>query len=265
MTGTSTGGDLRAPALGSAARRPPDTGRGRRATGWRGGRLRRAARYHGDLRARDRGVQDRGHRRRSRWTCSGVEGPFFGPLYREMFRESGAAVRLPLAHTPGIEAEFVVGIATPTCRPASRLGPSGRYASRGGLGGTRSRDRGHPDRGRARGGRGARHRGRRRQHRLRPRADGRRLAVRRTSPRTRWRSASTGSSRQPETAECSCLATRSRALPGSSTGRRSPRAGFWTGDVVTTGTCTGITPLAPGDEVAADYGALGTVTARFTA
>ena len=40
--------------------------------------------------------------------------------------------------------------------------------------------------------------------------------------------------------------------------------GLRAGDVVTTGTCTGITPLSPGDEAEADYGALGTVRARFS-
>ena len=39
--------------------------------------------------------------------------------------------------------------------------------------------------------------------------------------------------------------------------------GLKAGDVVTTGTCTGIKPLSPGDEAEADYGALGTVRARF--
>ena len=41
----------------------------------------------------------------------GVSGPFFGPLYREAFRENAAAVSLPMAHCPGIEAEFAVGLA----------------------------------------------------------------------------------------------------------------------------------------------------------
>ena len=40
--------------------------------------------------------------------------------------------------------------------------------------------------------------------------------------------------------------------------------GLKAGDVVTTGTCTGITPLSPGDEAEADYGALGKVRARFS-
>ena len=41
----------------------------------------------------------------------GVGGPFFGPLFREAFRENDAAVSLPMAHTPGIESEFAVGLA----------------------------------------------------------------------------------------------------------------------------------------------------------
>ncbi len=44
----------------------------------------------------------------------------------------------------------------------------------------------------------------------------------------------------------------------------APR-GIRAGDVVTTGTCTGITPLAPGDEAEADFGPMGVVTARFEA
>ncbi len=37
------------------------------------------------------------------------------------------------------------------------------------------------------------------------------------------------------------------------------------GEVVTTGTCTGITPVAPGDAVSADFGSLGRVELRLTA
>ena len=40
--------------------------------------------------------------------------------------------------------------------------------------------------------------------------------------------------------------------------------GLKAGDVVTTGTCTGITRLSPGDEAEADYGVLGTVRASFS-
>ena len=39
--------------------------------------------------------------------------------------------------------------------------------------------------------------------------------------------------------------------------------GLRAGDVVMTGTCSGILPIAPGDEARADFGALGTVEASF--
>jgi len=39
--------------------------------------------------------------------------------------------------------------------------------------------------------------------------------------------------------------------------------GLKAGDIVTTGTCTGMTPAKAGDEAQADFGALGQVTARF--
>jgi len=41
----------------------------------------------------------------------GVSGPFFGPLYREAFRENDATIALPMAHSPVIEAEFAVRLA----------------------------------------------------------------------------------------------------------------------------------------------------------
>jgi 2-keto-4-pentenoate hydratase len=42
-------------------------------------------------------------------------------------------------------------------------------------------------------------------------------------------------------------------------------SGLAAGTMVTTGTCTGVTPIAPGDEARADFGSLGEVTARFAA
>ncbi len=39
--------------------------------------------------------------------------------------------------------------------------------------------------------------------------------------------------------------------------------GLKAGDVVSTGTCTGLDPVAPGDQVSADFGALGTVDIVF--
>jgi 2-keto-4-pentenoate hydratase len=40
--------------------------------------------------------------------------------------------------------------------------------------------------------------------------------------------------------------------------------GLKAGEIVMTGTCTGITPLQPGNEVVADFGDLGEVRASFT-
>ena len=39
--------------------------------------------------------------------------------------------------------------------------------------------------------------------------------------------------------------------------------GLCAGDIVMTGTCTGITPLSPGDEAVGDFGPMGEVRARF--
>lgn len=44
----------------------------------------------------------------------------------------------------------------------------------------------------------------------------------------------------------------------------APR-GLVAGDIVSTGTCTGMLPVAPGDEARADFGPLGEVRVRFTA
>ena len=39
--------------------------------------------------------------------------------------------------------------------------------------------------------------------------------------------------------------------------------GLIAGDIITTGTCTGMTPIHLGDEVRGDFGSLGEVTTRF--
>ena len=48
----------------------------------------------------------------------GVSGPFFGPLFREAFRENDAVLSLPVAHSPGIESEFAVSLAADLPRRA---------------------------------------------------------------------------------------------------------------------------------------------------
>ena len=193
----------------------------------------------------------------------GVDGPFFGPLYRETFRESGATVRLPLAHSPGIEAEFVVGVAAdlpPRDTPWTVEEVRGAVAwvapgleivgtrIEGGLAGAGV---------------------------LAIADGGANIDFVLGPTHGDWRSAdlsshpvalsingiesATGNSGMlvfgDPVAGVAWLANRPEVAP----------RGLRAGDVVTTGTCTGITPLAPGDEVVADYGSLGEVTARFTA
>ena len=193
----------------------------------------------------------------------GVEGPFFGPLYRDAFREAGAIVRLPLAHSPGVEAEFVVGIAAdlPPREPpwtveevraaVAWVAPGLEIVGtrvEGGLAGAG----------------------------MLAIADGGANIDFVLGPTDGdWRSAD--------------LASHGVALDVNGAGTAAGHSGMlvfgdpvagvaWlanraeiaprglrAGDAVTTGTCTGITPLAPGDEVVADYGSLGRVSARFVA
>jgi len=192
-----------------------------------------------------------------------VEGPFFGPLYGETFRASGATVRLPLVHTPGVEAEFVVGVAsdlpprdTPWTLEEVRaavawVAPGLEIVGtriEGGLAGAG----------------------------VLAIADGGANIDFVLGPTdTDWRSAdltshpvalrvngvesATGDSGMlvfgDPVAGVAWLANRPELAP----------RGLRAGDAVSTGTCTGITPLSPGDEVVADYGLLGVVTARFVA
>ena len=193
----------------------------------------------------------------------GVEGPFFGPLYREAFHRDGATIRLPTAHSPGVEAEFVVGL-------ASDLPPRGAPWSveevraavawvapgleivgtrlEGGLAGAgvlAIADGGAnidfvlgPTDGDWRG------------------AD---LSAHPVVLRVNGAEAASGHSGMlvfgDPIAGVAWLANRPEVAP----------RGLRAGDAITTGTCTGIRPLSPGDEAAADYGSLGAVRARFEA
>lgn len=193
----------------------------------------------------------------------GVDGPFFGPLYRETFRETGAMAPLPMAHSPGIEAEFVVGLASdlpPRAAPwtveevraavawvapgleivGTRL--EGGLAGAGVLaiadGGANIDFVRGPTDGDWRG------------------AD---LAAHPVVLRINGAEAASGNSGMlvfgDPIAGVAWLANRPETAP----------RGLRAGDAITTGTCTGIRPLSPGDEAEADYGALGVVRARFDA
>ena len=192
----------------------------------------------------------------------GVSGPFFGPLYREAVRENDATVSLPMMHGPGIEAEFAVSLAADIPRrgdPWTRdevaaavawVGPAFEIVGtrlEGGLAGAGM---------------------------LAIADGGANIDFVRGSTGADWRAADL-------TAHPVTLRVNGSEVASGHSGMLvfgDPVAGVaWlanhpelgvrglkAGDVVTTGTCTGITPLSPGDEAEADYGVLGVVRARFS-
>ena len=191
----------------------------------------------------------------------GVDGPFFGPLYRESFRRTGSTVRLPVAHSPGIEAEFVVGLASdlpPRDPPwtveevreaVAWVAPGLEIVGsrlEGGLTGAG----------------------------MLAIADGGANIDFVLGPTDGdWQSADLGS--HPVVLDINGVESGSGhsgmlvfgdPIAGvawlANRAEVAPR-GLRAGDAVTTGTCTGIRPIAPGDEVSADYGSLGVVRARF--
>ena len=192
----------------------------------------------------------------------GVDGPFFGPLYGEAFRDNDATLTLPMAHGPGIEAEFAVGLAADLPRRVDSwsrdevaaavawVGPALEIVGtriEGGLAGAG----------------------------LLAIADGgANIDFVRGAVSSRWRETDL-------TAHAITLHVNGAKVATGNGGMLifgDPIAGVaWlanhpelgarglkAGDVVTTGTCTGITPLSPGDVAQADCGILGEVSARFT-
>ena len=191
----------------------------------------------------------------------GVEGPFFGPLYREAFHHDGATVRLPMAHSPGIESEFVVGLAAhlpPRDAPWSieEVRAAVAWVAPGlEIVGTRLESglAGAGVLAIADGGANI-------DFVLGP-TDGHWRGVDLTSHpvvlNVNGSEVASGDSGMlvfgSPIAGVAWLANRPEIAP----------RGLRAGDAVTTGTCTGIRPLSPGDEVVADYGSLGAVRARF--
>ena len=191
----------------------------------------------------------------------GVNGPFFGPLYREAFRENDAAVSLPMAHSPGIESEFAVSLATDLPGRAEAWTKEEVEAAVAWVGpafeivGTRL-ESGLPGAG------------------MLAIADGgANIDFVRGPGGTAWRDADLAA--HPVTLRIngvevasghSAMLVFGDPVSGVVWLANHPELGargLKAGDVVTTGTCTGITPLSPGDEAEADYGALGKVRARF--
>ena len=192
----------------------------------------------------------------------GVDGPFFGPLYREALRDNGADVSLPMAHGPGVEAEFAVGLAADLARRASPwtrdevaaavawVGPALEIVGtriEGGLAGAG----------------------------LLAIADGGvNIDFVRGAVSDRWRETDLATHAITLRINGAEVATGNGGIlvfgdpvAGVAWLANHPELGsrgLKAGDVITTGTCTGITPLSPGDEVLADCGILGEVSARFS-
>lgn len=192
----------------------------------------------------------------------GVSGPFFGPLFREAFRENDAAISLPMTHSPGIESEFAVSLAADLPRRAEEWTKEEVEAAVAWVGpafeivGTRL-EGGLPGAG------------------LLAIADGgANIDFVRGPSGTAWRDADLTA--HPVTLRINGAEVASGhsgmllfgdPISGVAWLANHPELGargLKAGDVVTTGTCTGITPLSPGDEAEADYGALGKVRARFS-
>ena len=191
----------------------------------------------------------------------GVDGPFFGPLYREAFREDDAAVSLPMAHSPGIEAEFAVALAADLPSRSEPWTKAEVEAAVAWVGpafeivGTRL-EGGLPGAGM-----------------LAVADGGANIDFVRGPAGAAWRDADLAA--HPVTLRVNGVEVASGhsgmlvfgdPVAGVVWLANHPELGargLKAGDVVTTGTCTGITPLSPGDEAEADYGALGKVRARF--
>ena len=192
----------------------------------------------------------------------GVSGPFFGPLYREAFRRDGATVSLPIAHAPGIEVEFAVGLAADLPHRAEPWTKKEVEAAVAWVGpafeivGTRLES------GLAGAG-------------MLAIADGgANIDFVHGPPGAAWRDVDLTA--HPVTRRINGVEVASGhsgmlvfgdPISGVAWLANHPELGargLKAGDVVTTGTCTGITPLSPGDEAEADYGALGKVRARFS-
>jgi 2-keto-4-pentenoate hydratase len=191
-----------------------------------------------------------------------VDAPFVGPLLKPHCHANGAAVALPMAQGPGLEAEFLIGLAAdlPSCpEPYQRdevAAAVGFVAPAFEIVGSRI-DGGIAGRGRlaiADGGANvAIVQG--------PRVDHwQRLDLAGETVRLRVNGEEVASGKSADLVFGDPIGAvlwlaNLRLLAGH---------GLRAGDLVMTGTCTGVTPLQPGDEAIADFGELGQVRASFT-
>jgi 2-keto-4-pentenoate hydratase len=191
----------------------------------------------------------------------GVDEPLIGPLFAPHCHPNGAEVKLVTAHRPGLESEFLIGLAAdlpPRARPYAAdeaaavvdfLAPAfeiigcrfeGGLAGKGILviadgGANAAIVQGRPVR------------------------DWRRFDLGHHAVRLRLNGAEAAAGSSSDLVfgdpigAIAWLANQP-ALAGR---------GLKRGEIVMTGTCTGLVPLAPGDEAVADFGELGQVRAAF--
>jgi 2-keto-4-pentenoate hydratase len=190
-----------------------------------------------------------------------LEEPIVGPLFAPHCHPDGAEVQLVAAHRPGLESEFLVGMAAdlpPRARPyeASEVTAAVDFVApafeiigcrfEGGLagngllaiadgGGNAAIVQGEPVR------------------------DWRRFDLGRHPVRLRLNGADTASGSSSDLVFGDPIgAVAWLANHPALAGR-----GLKRGEIVMTGTCTGLTFIKPGDEAMADYGAFGQVRATF--
>lgn len=191
----------------------------------------------------------------------GFEEPFFAPLLRRFSHESGTTITLPAKQVPGVEAEFAVLLgADLPARPEAYDRDSVTAAVAAvcpalEIAGSRladGYDNPHPATIVADGGnnigfvQGEPHAG----------WAGLDLSTHEVVLFVNGDRAASGDGGMVMGHPLDALAWLANAL--SRSGR-----GLNLGEVISTGTCTGFTPVKPGDSVVGDFGTLGTVEARF--
>ncbi len=192
----------------------------------------------------------------------GLDGPFFAPLLRRFCHESGTVIALPVKQGPGVEAEFAVllGAELPA-RPeaydrdsvaaaVAAVCPAIEIAGSRLVDGMAKPDpmmivadggsnigfvQGEPHAGWA----------------------GLDLAAQEVTLFINGEQSASGNGGMVMGHPLDAVAWLANEL--SRDGR-----GLNVGDVITTGSCTGLTPVHPGDTAVADFGELGTVQARFS-
>jgi 2-keto-4-pentenoate hydratase len=192
----------------------------------------------------------------------GLDEPILGPLFAPHCHTSGARLALPMAHRPALETEFLIGL---TADLPAREGTYERDEAAAAIGYVAPafelvgfRFAGEIQ------GRG-----------LLAIADGgANTAIIQGEPIRDWRRFDLGQQLAQLKINDAGVAsgTGGVLLWGDPLGALVWLAshplladcGLKTGEIVMTGTCTGITPLMPGDEAVADFGELGEVRATFT-